>query len=58
MAKIDKWDMLKKEMKRLADEFDSILNSTAEEYGMCQAYNYVYTRMCALEVSQKRIDRA
>lgn len=58
MAKIDKWDRLKKEMDSLADEFDSIPNPTAEQCGICQAYNYVYVRMRALEASEKRLDKA
>lgn len=58
MAKIDKWDTLKKEMDSLADEFDSIPNPTAEQCGICQAYNYVYVRMRALEASEKRLDKA
>lgn len=58
MAKIDKWDVLKKEMNSLADQFDSILNPTAEQCGMCQAYNYAYVRMCALEASEKKLDKS
>lgn len=58
MAKIDKWDMLKKEVNSLADEFDSIPNPTAEQCGTCQAYNYVYVRMRALEASEKKLDKS
>lgn len=58
MAKIDKWDALKKEVNSLADEFDSIPNPTAEQCGTCRAYNYVYVRMCAMEASEKRLDKA
>lgn len=58
MAKIDKWDTLKKEMDSLADEFDSIPNPTAEQCGMSQAYNCVHARMLTLEASEKRLDKA
>ena len=58
MAKSDKWERLKEEMDRLADEFDTLPNPTAEQCGMCQAYNYVYVRMRALELSEKKLDKA
>ena len=58
MAKIDKWENLKTELERGQEEFAGIPNPTAEQCGMCQAYNYVYARMRTLEVSEKRLDKA
>lgn len=58
MAKIGKWEKLLEEVERLAVGFGSIPNPTAEQCGMCQAYNYVYARMCTLEASEKKLDKA
>lgn len=54
MAKISKWDNLKAELERGQEEFASIPNPTAEQCGMCQAYNYVYARMRTLEALEKK----
>lgn len=54
MAKIDKWENLKAELERGQEEFAGIPNPTAEQCGMCQAYNYVYARMLTLEASEKK----
>lgn len=53
MAKIDKWKTLKVEVERAQNEFAAIPNPTAEQCGMCQAYNYVYARMLTLEALEK-----
>ena len=53
MAKIDKWKNLKAELERGQEEFAAIPNPTAEQCGMCQAYNYVYARMRTLEALEK-----
>lgn len=58
MAKIDKWENLKAELERGQEEFAAIPNPTAEQCGMCRAYNYVYARMRTLEASEKRLDKA
>lgn len=58
MAKISKWEKLLEEVERLADGFGSIPNPTAEQCGMCQAYDYIYVRMRALEASEKKLDKA
>lgn len=55
MAKIDKWGKLMAEMERSAEEFGSIPNPTAEECGMCRAYDNVYIRMRALEALEKSL---
>ena len=55
MAKIGKWEKLLEEVGRLADGFGSIPNPTAEQCGMCQAYDYIYVRMRALEASEKKV---
>ena len=54
MARIDKWENLKAELERGQEEFAGIPNPTAEQCGMCQAYNYVYARMRTLEASEKK----
>lgn len=58
MSKIDKWENLKAELERGQEEFAAIPNPTAEQCGMCQAYNYVYARMRTLEASEKKLDKA
>ena len=58
MAKISKWDNLKAELERGQEEFMSIPNPTAEQCGMCQAYNDVYARMRTLEALEKKLDKA
>ena len=58
MAKISKWDTLKAELERSQEEVASIPNKTAEQCGMCQAYNYVYARMRTLEALEKKLDKA
>lgn len=58
MAKIDKWKNLKAELERGQEEFAAIPNPTAEQCGMCQANNYVYARMRALEALEKKLDKA
>ena len=35
------------------DEFAAVPNPTAEQCGMCQAYNYVYARILTLEALEK-----
>lgn len=49
MAKISKWEKLMAEVARAAEEIGSIPNPTAEDCGMCRAYDNVYIRMRALE---------
>lgn len=58
MAKISKWENLKAELERGQEEFADIPNPTAEQCGMCRAYNYVYARMLTLEASEKKLDKA
>lgn len=58
MAKINKWEDLKAEMERGQEEFAAIPNPTAEQCGMCQAYNYVYARMLTLEALEKKLDKS
>lgn len=58
MAKIDKWENLKAEMERGQEEFAAIPNPTAEQCGMCQAYNYVHARMLTLEALEKKLDKS
>lgn len=58
MAKISKWENLKAELERGQEEFAAISNPTAEQCGMCQAYNYVYARMRTLEALEKKLDKA
>lgn len=58
MAKISKWENLKAELERAQEEFAGIPNPTAEQCGMCHAYNYVYARMRTLEALEKKLDKA
>lgn len=58
MAKIDKWANLKAELERCQDEFADIPNPTAEQCGMCLAYNHVYERMRTLEALEKKLDKS
>lgn len=58
MEKISKWEKLMAEVARAAEEIGSIPNPTAEDCGMCRAYDNVYMRMRALEASEKKIDKA
>lgn len=58
MAKISNWENLKAELERGQEEFAAIPNPTAEQCGMCQAYNYVYARMLTLDASEKKLDKA
>lgn len=58
MAKKGKWEMLTEEMAHAVEEFGSISNPTAEECGMCRAYEKVYIRMRALETLEKKLDKA
>jgi hypothetical protein len=58
MAKISNWENLKAELERGQEEFAGIPNPTAEQCGMCQAYNYVYARMLTLDASEKKLDKA
>lgn len=39
------------------EEFAGIPNPTAEQCGMCQAYNYVYARMRTLEALEKSLTK-
>ena len=57
MAK-NKWDQLWYDLDKRYGELVNIPNPTAEQCGMCQAYNYVYARMRTLEALEKKLDKA
>lgn len=54
----NKWENLKAELGRAQEEFGGIPNPTAEQCGMCHAYNYVYALMLTLEAVEKRLDKS
>ena len=58
MAKNNKWERLKVRVERALEDFASVPNLTAEQWGMLHAYKEVYMCMQEFEREEKKLDKA